>query len=630
MTVTQARSAATPPPSIPATELIVECDVGVSMRDGVILRCDIARPKGEGRWPTIVVRTPYAKETWWGYGFAMVHTLAKQGFAVIVQDTRGRYSSDGEGEYVPYVSDGPDGADTIAWAAGLPFSSGDVFTMGISFHGYTQWASATQQPPALKAIAPCQVFSSPWRTLVYRGGVLELAGLAGWFMGIGGNVLMRRHKDNPAALMAAMGPYMAAFNALSSEGFSSLPLDRFEPLAANEIGDAFFSLIAATRASNDPIIQALTAASDYTKVSVPAYILGGWYDFFVQGAIDQFVGMRAGAATPAARERTRLVMGPWTHGSQTQISGERSFGPFSMPMVMGPGGVAGDMLKFFREQVTGSPPSAAPVKIFVMGANVWRDEQEWPIARTRVVHWGLSSAGNAASRPDDGVIGPDVGPSVPDRFVYDPAVPVPTWGGANLGTSELAGPRDQTRIEARGDVAVYTSQVLAEPLEVTGSAVVELWVASDVEDTDFVVRLVDVQPDGIAYNVADGILRARYRDDPEQTGSGKRLVPGEPTLMKIELTPTSNLFKAGHRLRLDVTSSCFPRWARNLNIWDQASATLAEAKVAHQTILHDEAHPSSVLLPVIPAAGNHHVGIPSTGYQPSAVTAGPVKEEQRL
>jgi uncharacterized protein len=601
--MTQPRSAATPPSTIPVTELTVECNVGVSMRDGAILRCDIARPKGEGRWPTIVVRTPYSKDTWWGYGFAMVHILAKQGFVVIVQDTRGRYSSEGGGDYVPFVSDGPDGADTIAWAAALPFSSGDVFAMGISYHGFTQWASATQQPPALKAIAPCQSWSSPWRSLVYRGGVLELGGLAGWCMGIGGNVLMRRHKDDPAALMAAMGPYMAAFNALSSDGINSLPLDRFEPLAANQIGDAFFALIGATRTSNSPMMQAMTAASDYAKVTVPAYILGGWYDFFVQGAIDQFVGMRAGAATPDARERTRLVMGPWTHGGQTQISGERNFGPFSMPMVMGPGGVAGDMLKFFREQITGSAPSAAPVKIFVMGANVWRDEQEWPIARTRVVSWVLSSTGHAASRPDDGMIGPDAGPSVPDRFVYDPAHPIPTCGGASLGSSDLAGPRDQTRIEARADVAVYTSQVLAEPLEVTGSAVVELWIASEVEDTDFVARLVDVQPDGIAYNVADGILRARYRDDPEQMGPGKRLVPGEPTLMRIELTPTSNLFKTGHRLRLDVTSSCFPRWARNLNIWDQASATLAEARIARQTIFHDEAHPSRVLLPVISVAG---------------------------
>jgi uncharacterized protein len=599
--MTQVQSAAPPPPpSIPVAELIIECNVGAPMRDGVILQCDIARPKGEGRWPTIVVRTPYAKETWWGYGFAMVHTLAKQGFAVIVQDTRGRFASDGSGDYVPFVSDGPDGADTIAWAAALPFSSGDVFTMGISYHGYTQWAAAAQQPPALKAIAPCQSWSSPWRSLVYRGGVLELGGLAAWCMGIGGNVLMRRHKDDPAALMAAMGPYMAAFNALSTDGFNSLPLDRFEPLAANQIGDTFFALIAAARTSNDPLMQAMTTASDYTKVTAPAYILGGWYDFFVQGAIDQYVGMRAAAATVAARERTRLVMGPWTHGGQTQISGERNFGPFSMPMAMGQGGVAADMLRFFREQVTGSPPSAAPVKIFVMGANVWRDEQEWPIARTRVIPWGLSSTGSAASRPDDGVIGPNVGPSLPDRFVYDPADPVPTCGGAELGATDLAGPRDQARIEARPDVAVYTSQVLGEPLEVTGSAVVELWITSDVEDTDFVARLVDVQPDGIAYNVADGILRARYRDDPEQTGPGKRLVPGEPTLMRIELTPTSNLFKAGHRLRLDITSSCFPRWARNLNILDQASATLDEARIAHQTILHDEIHSSRVLLPVIP------------------------------
>jgi len=217
-----------------------------------------------------------------------------------------------------------------------------------------------------------------------------------------------------------------------------------------------------------------------------------------------------------------------------------------------------------------------------------------------VTPWYLGSGGHANSLTGDGTLGPAPRPSPPDRFVYDPAAPVPTWGGGNIGVTELAGARDQRRIEGRDDVLVYTSDVLREDVEVTGTVVVDLWAASSAPDTDFVARLVDVAPDGTTYNVAEGILRARYRHDPDAPGAGVPLEPGEPCLFRIALTPTSNVFKAGHRVRLDVTSSCFPRWARNLNVWEQRGATLARARVARQRLLHDETYPSRVILPIVP------------------------------
>lgn len=583
--------------------LVLDYDIAVPMSDGVTLRANIARPAGVGRWPVIVVRTPYGKDSG-AVTDPMVDAcaLARAGYVVVTVDLRGRFASQGGGDYVPFVNDEKDGLETIAWAAALPTSTGDVFTTGSSYHGMVQWSAAVAQAPALRAIAPNQSPSLPWRSLFFRGGVLELSGIAAWFMLIGADIIVRRHAEDPQELMRALMGLMGDMDELDADGFASLPLDGFAPLTRNSVGRPLLDLIASGPDGDDAMLQALSRWQDYGEIQVPALVCGGWYDYFVQGPIDQFVGMRSGGGSKVARERTRLVVGPWTHGGQMPVVGERNFGMGSTPGAFGAGGQRGEMVSFFKEQINpDAEPSQPPVRIFVMGANRWRDEREWPIARTIVTPWYLGSGGLANSVSGDGVIGPQPKPSPADRYTYDPARPVPTCGGANLGLTELAGPRDQHSIEQRDDVLIYTSDVFTEALEVTGNVVVELWVQTDVEDTDFVARLVDVQPDGKAWNLADGILRGRYRDDPAGRRSGGPLEPGEPTLFRIEMTPTSNLFKAGHRLRLHVTSSSFPRWARNLNIWDQSSATLTDARVAHQTILHDEAHPSRVLLPIVPA-----------------------------
>lgn len=581
------------------TEVVVRFDVEVPSRDGVLLRCNIARPVGDGRWPVIVGRTPYSKDGTKPDPLLDLVGLAREGFVAILQDVRQRSRSEGAGEFVPFVNEGADGEDLIAWAASLPYGTGDVFMVGSSYMGFAQWAAAGHAPAALRAISPGQSPSTPDRTLLYRGGSFELGGMAALFLAFAPDILMRRHAGDPATLGAALTQLMADIESLPTKGFASLPVESFGPLARNGVGDRLFEMLSASETgAHSPILDALNEAQIYEKVTVPALITGGWYDFFCQGAIDQFVGMRARAGSAIARERTRLIMGPWTHASQSAINGERYFGMTALPTMAGRGGLRAETLRFFREQLQESDAPAvptAPVKIFVMGANVWRDEWEWPIARTRPTPWYLSSSsGHANTLHGDGTLGPQPVPSPPSGFTYDPADPVPTWGGCNVGFTELAGARDQRVIESRSDVLMYTSQPLSEDMEVTGTATVELWYASSAPTTDFVARLVDVQPDGTAYNIAEGITHAI--EAPHE--------PDTPCLLRIELNPTSNLFRAGHRLRLDITSSSFPRWARNLNIADPRGATLADAQPAHQQVWHNQQFASRVILPLVPAVSS--------------------------
>jgi len=586
--------------TIRPTQLIVEYDVPSSMRDGVVLRCDIARPAGEGRWPVILVRTPYGKERPTMGAALNLTGLARQGFVAIIQDTRNRYSSDGEGDFAPFTGDFEDGEDSIAWAASLPYSSGDVCMYGTSYHGYTQWAAAVQQPAALRAIVPFMSPALPRRTLFFRGGVLELEGMAGWFCLIGFESLRRRYSEDPVSLQRATAALVADFQNLMRGDFSNLPLAEFEPLRHPGIGDHLFDVIAAED-GDLAVIRSLEQTQEFEKVLAPALIVGGWYDYFSHGTIDQYRGMRERAGTELARSGTQLVMGPWGHSTGLRhMIGERNFGVFGAFANLHPDGEIGEAAEFMRARLSEHKPPQRPVKIFVMGANVWREEAEWPIARTRYQSLYLASSGDAACGLDNGRLITDFEVGPPDSFDYDPADPVPTWGGNGLGLVGMSGPRDQRAVETRDDVLVYTSDVLSEDLEVTGSAILELWASTDGEDTDFIACLVDVQPDGTAFNIAEGILRGRYRDSPDDFGPGSPMVPGEPYLLRIELSPTSNLFRAGHRVRVHVTSSNFPRWARNLNIWDQRSATLDDGRVAHQVIHHDATHPSRMVLPVLP------------------------------
>ena len=547
------------------------------MRDGVVLRANVYRPAGKGRWPVLLTRLPYGKDLPLGSAVLDPVQAARRDYAVVVQDTRGRFAS--EGDFVPFRREAEDGVDTIAWAAAQPFSTGQVGMYGASYFGFTQWSAAVQAPPALKAMVPFVTWADPLNGVFFRGGAFELGTGANWNLQQGFDLLVRRHRGDPTAMGAAFVALAQELDRLGEEGYASLPLTQFEPLRKLDLAPAFFE---AFEFGPDPkAADFATIAGKHDRVQVPTLNVGGWYDIFLQDTLAAFSAMRA------ARRPTQVLIGPWTHGTQRNPVGELSFGFASQAAFIDLRSDFGGMqLRWFDHWLKGAQNGVAeepPIKLFVMGANRWRSESEWPLTRAKTVRWHLRGQGG---------LSPD-GPSSdePDTFTYDPADPVPTRGGALLMSPEYpAGPVDQRPVEARPDVLTYTSEPMQSDLEVTGPVRLRLWAASDAPSTDFVARLCDVHPDGRSFNLTDGILRLSNLDGAEHE-------------LWIDLWSTSNVFKRGHRIRLQVTSSCFPRWDRNLNTgrW----ATDSAMRVARQTVFHDARRASYLELPEVPLLAAH-------------------------
>jgi putative CocE/NonD family hydrolase len=570
-----------------AASIVVELDLAVPMRDGTQLRTNVYRPP-DGRWPVLLTRLPYGKDLPLGTAVLDPVQTARRGYVVIVQDTRGRLAS--EGDWQPFVREADDGVDTIAWAAGLPYSDGQVGMYGTSYFGFTQWSAAVNQPPALKAMVPFMTWCDPLNGLAFRGGALELGTSAHWGLLMGLDVLVRRLRGNPAALTAAIVSLAHEVDQLGPAGYASLPLAEFAPLRRQPVLPAFFDRIAhpMDRAAFEPLV----IAGKHDRVDVPTFNIGGWFDIFLADTIANFGAMRR------LGRPTRLLIGPWTHLAHGSPVGELNFGLGSQLSFINLQADFGRVqLRWFDHWLKGIDTgmlAEAPIRLFVMGANVWRDEQEWPLERARETPFYLRA--NAELSTEAPVAEP------PDRYAYDPRNPVPTHGGALLMPPEFAtGPVDQRMIESRPDVLTYTSSVLERDTEVTGPVRVQLWASSSAADTDFVARLVDVYPDGRAYNLTDGIIRARFRNGGPALPP---LEPGRPYAFEIDVWATSNVFKAGHRIRLQITSSNFPRWDRNPNTGHPFGQD-AELCVAEQTILHDAEHPSCVILPVVVTAHDH-------------------------
>src|SRR5215469_16956162 len=582
-------------------QIITEFDVPATMRDGTILRANVYRPAGEGKWPVLLTRLPYGKDFPLGTSVLEPAQVARRGYVVIVQDTRGRFSSGGEWD--PMRNEAIDGVDTIEWAAKLPYSTGSVGMYGASYFGFTQWSAAVHNPPALKAMIPFVTWNDPFNGVQYRGGALELGVTANWQLNMGLNVLMRRYANDPKSLGSAICELAKELDAMGTQGYWSLPLKEFEPIKRLDVAPAFFEAIETpmSRERAEP----MTILGKHENVTVPTFNVGGWYDIFLQDTISNFTTMRQYGSTPEARQ-SKLLIGPWTHGAYTNPVGEFNFGfGASAAFIDLQIDFVSLQVRWFDHWLKGIDTGMlreAPIKLFVMGANVWRDEQEWPLARAVETRYYLHSGGHANTPGGDGTLNvavPGMEPS--DQYTYDPANPVITRGGALLMAPEFrAGPFDQRTTEGREDVLVYTTPVLEQDIEVTGPILVHLWAASSAPDTDFVARLVDVHPDGYAQNLTDGIIRARYRHFAR--GEAPSLIePGKAYEYEIDLWATSNVFKAGHRIRLDVTSSNFPRWDRNPNTGHDFGAD-SDLAVAQQTILHDSEYPSYVTLPIVPIA----------------------------
>lgn len=583
-------------------EIRVLYDVQAPMRDGVVLRANVYRPASEGHWPVLLLRIPYGKHLPLATSLFDPAQMACKGYVVIIQDTRGRYAS--EGEWEPNVNEWLDGVDTINWAASLPYSDGRVGMFGASYSGFTQWTAATHQPAALKAIVPMITVGDPFNGSRFRAGAFELGKHANWHLqSVGMDVVLKRYRGeaDPRKLDQAMHELAEEIDALGTKGYWSLPLKEFAPLKRIGIGQAFFEELAypMDRASTD----AITILGKHEQVQVPALNIGGWYDLYLQDTIENFRIMREHGSTPEARQ-SQLLIGPWSHMNRTNTIGEINFGiAANSAMIDLKRTMESVHLRWYDHWLKGidnGVTEEAPIKVFVMGANVWRDEYEWPLARAVETRYYLHSAGHANTLNGDGALSTTLPHNEQgDQYDYDPAHPVITRGGAILMTAEFpAGPYDQHATESREDVLVYSTPELVEDTEVTGPIKVTLWARSSAPDTDFVARLVDVHPDGYACNLTDGIIRACYRRFAQ--GEAPSLIASEKAYeYEIDLWATSNVFLKGHRIRLDVTSSNFPRWDRNPNTGHHFG-TDDELVVAHQTILHDAAHPSHVVLPIVP------------------------------
>jgi putative CocE/NonD family hydrolase len=581
--------------------LTIEFDVPATMRDGTVLRATIYRPQGEGRWPVLLTRTPYDKDIPRADVLLDLDPArtARQGYVVILQDVRGRAASEGEWDIANLALEDLDSEDTVIWAASLSYSNGQVGMYGESYMAFTQWAALSQQPSALKAAAPAKTWHDAADGFSFRGGALELGLMSYWRLTLWFDTFSRQYREHgdEQRFTAQMQRLIADINNLP-EGANSLPLRSYVPFATDQRGGTFQEVI--RRGLDRDFLEPFSPRTRLARVTVPTLHIAGWYDVFLAGTLDNFTYLRHQGSTEAARQ-AKLVIGPWTHLDSTSTQGEQNFGLAASSA--GQTDLMSYQLRWFDQLLKGRETgilNEAPVKLFVMGSNAWRDEQEWPLARAVETRYYLHSRGHANTLSGDGLLSTTLpAHEEPDHYTYDPHHPVLTRGGAIFIVPDYpGGPLDQRSLEQREDVLVYTTPPLEQDIEVTGPIKVHLWAISSSPDTDFVARLIDVHPDGTAFNLTDGIIRTRYRHFA-QSGETTLIEPGKAYVYEIDLWATSNLFKKGHHIRLDITSSNFPRWDRNPNTGHDFGRD-AEIVVARQAILHDAAYPSYIVLPIVP------------------------------
>ncbi|MDQ2787653.1 MAG: CocE/NonD family hydrolase [Chloroflexota bacterium] len=572
--------------------LAMDRNVPVSMRDGIVLYADVYRPAGPGPYPTLLQRTPYDKSG--PIAIPLILRAASSGYAVVVQDVRGRFES--EGEFYAFVNERQDGYDTLEWLVAQPWCDGNVGMFGQSYVGLTQWQAAISGHPALKAIIPTVTAADYHAGWTYQGGAFELSFNLSWTMtNLATNTVARRKKSDASA--------EETFQHLL-DGIDNLPEEFHRlPLAGHPILSEFAPYYDdwVNHPTYDDFWANLDVSTRHDTLHVAALNIGGWYDIFLKGTIDNFTGMRATAPTDL-RDRQHLLLAAWNHSgiSRGNPIGTHDFGMRSTGAVIDADGI---QLRWFDRWLRGienGVESEPPVRLFVMGSNQWRDEQEWPLARTDWQAWFLHSGGRANSLHGDGALSrepPATEP--PDSYVYNPRNPVPTMGGGLCCNAVFSqgGAYDQRPVEAREDVLVYTTPPLDQPVEVTGPVKLILHARSSAPDTDWTAKLVDVSPCGDARNLTDGILRARYRDAMRE---GTPITPGAVIEYEVDLWATSNTFLAGHCIRLEVSSSNFPRFDRNPNTGEVPGRSM-EMVSALQTVFHASEYPSHLVLPVIPA-----------------------------
>ena len=549
----------------------LKIDAQVPMSDGVNLSTDIYLPKTGGPFPALLVRTIYDNQN--SHLIDAAEKFMARGYAVVMQDCRGRFDSDGD--WQPYVNEAQDGHDTQEWIGSQDWCDGNIGTFGTSYVGFTQSLTAPLRSKYLKALVPTVSQQDNFGHF-YVDGALQLH-VAINFINMAGRTMQRGSR-----------------NAMNSEEFyRRLPLVS----AMDDIVDLPFYRDVIKHSTFDDFWKSYSMRFKYEEVETPALVVSGWYDNLVHEAFKLFKGWTTRSRSPETRRLTKLLIGGWSHGN---IGSSEPFG------TIGFGDAAGmdfieEQLRWYDQRLKGidnGMDDEPPVHIFVMGENVFRHENEWPLARTQYTNYYLHSKGSANSMYGNGTLSAEApGEEPPDSYQYDPDDPVSTLGGQIMAIQlTVSGPWDRRPVERRDDVLVYTTEPLTQDVEVTGPVYLTLHIVSSAPDTDFTGTLVDVHPDGKAIIICEGLLRCRYRVSIEQP---VLMEPGNMYELTVDMWETSNVFKAGHQIRLEVSSSNFPRFDRNLNTGHQPGMD-AEIKVADQTIFHDAQRPSHLTLPIIP------------------------------
>ncbi len=555
-------------------------------RDGVTLYADIYRPNAPGNFPVILMRTPYDKGANWAV--SPVFKMVPRGYVVVIQDVRGRYTS--EGEWYPFRHEQADGFDTVEWVAALPHSNGKVGMIGASYVGATQMLAAIAHPPHLSAIAPNMTASNYHDNWTYQGGAFEQWFDQNWTSQLAQNTLQRLIDQNTNALMGTPTLPLANYPVFN---FGQLPADA---QLTSSLAPYYLDWLA--HPDYDDYWKQWSIEEHFSDIAVPMLQVGGWYDIFNGGTLRNYMGTKAHGSTEAARTKQHLLIEIGGHAGFGRRIGDVDFGPHAIENVYTD--VILDWYDFLLKDIQNEFATDKPVKLFTMGANEYRQEDDWPPPQAQYTKYFLHSAGKANSLRGDGslsTVSPKIEPA--DFYVYNPTLPVPTMGGPLCCDEHHMepGPRDQRSVENRDDVLVFSTGPLAHDLEVTGPVTADLFVKSSAVDTDFTAKLVDVAPDGFAQDLTEGILRMRYSASREHA---TLINPGQVYEISVDLWATSNVFLRGHLLRVEISSSNFPRFDRNLNTGEEIKYA-RNSVAATNSILHDAQHPSALVLPVIPA-----------------------------
>ena len=536
-------------------------EVMVPMRDGVRLQTKVWQPAEGGRYPVVFARA-------YRTGFGQDHErFTKAGYVYVGQATRGHGESEGDvGVDNRFFDDAKDGYDSLTWISKQPWCDGNIAMYGKSYWGMTQWLVAPEQHPNLKAIVPQNMNPDAWERAYRDHGALQLAHTARRIYDGGG-------KENVEKLGWL-------------NWYRHLPLITLDTVAGTPENRLWRDYV--SHSTYDDFWKTIGMRDKYHRIRIPVYLMDGWYDNYPGAVFTYFEKLTKLGAT----DEIRVTVNPCDHVNQ--VVGDRDFGETAAKDEVG---LAIRWLDSVLKGRNNGIEDEPPVRIFVMGTNEWRLENEWPLARTEFTTYHLHGRGS-----EDGWLSTEPpGDAPPSRYIYDPEDPVPTLGGnhssPNIPGIIRVGAVDQSPNEGRQDILVFTGSLLKQDTEVTGPIVVKLYAASSAPDTDFIARLIDVYPDGTAYNLTEGIIRARFRESIWE--QPKPLVPGKIYEYTIELLPTSNVFKVGHRIRLHITSSNFPLWDRNPNTGSEQGMD-ARIQIAEQTLYHNETYPSHIVLPIIP------------------------------